>query len=120
MERKKIPLLVNKCQSNISTLKRLTIFRLPIVQGGTFAFLAPTFAILSLPANQCPSDFSVNGWGNMSDDLKTEEWQRRMREVQGAIAVSAIFQVAIGYLGQKISFFFVFNHFFLTIKCATA
>jgi len=56
--------------------------RLPIVQGGTFAFLAPTFAILSLPINQCPADFATNGWGNATEEFKTEEWQRRMREIQ--------------------------------------
>ena len=67
--------------------------------------MAPTVAILSLPSNQCPPDFSVNGWGNVSDEVKTEEWQRRMREVQGAIAVSAIFQVAIGYFGEQVAIF---------------
>lgn len=29
--------------------------RLPIVQGGTFSFLTPTFAILSLPQWTCPT-----------------------------------------------------------------
>lgn len=29
--------------------------RLPVVQGGTFAFLTPTFAILSLPQWKCPT-----------------------------------------------------------------
>ena len=56
-------------------------FRLPIVQGGTFTFLAPTFAILSLPHNKCPADFDVNGWGNISQENKTEQWQSRMQEV---------------------------------------
>lgn len=32
----------------------LYTYRLPIVQGGTFAFLTPTFAILSLPQWTCP------------------------------------------------------------------
>lgn len=73
--------------------------RLPIVQGGTFTFLAPTFAILSLPHNLCPADFDSNGWGNMSYGDKTEEWQKRMREVQGAIVVASVLQVVIGYFG---------------------
>ena len=34
--------------------KILYTYRLPIVQGGTFAFLTPTFAILSLPQWTCP------------------------------------------------------------------
>ena len=56
---------------------------MPIVQGGTFSLLAPTFAILALPENTCPPDFATNGWGNMSYEDKTEEWQKRMRAVQG-------------------------------------
>ena len=55
---------------------------MPIVQGGTFSLLAPTFAILALPENKCPPDFAEVGWGNMSYEDKTEEWQRRMRAVQ--------------------------------------
>ena len=30
--------------------------RLPIVQGSTFSYLVPTFAILSLPDFQCPEE----------------------------------------------------------------
>lgn len=33
----------------------LIFLRLPIVQGGTFAFITPTFAILSLPKWACPT-----------------------------------------------------------------
>lgn len=33
----------------------LIFIRLPIVQGGTFAFITPTFAILSLPKWACPT-----------------------------------------------------------------
>ncbi len=33
--------------------------RLPIVQGGTFSFLVPTFAILALEHNRCPEGFEV-------------------------------------------------------------
>lgn len=35
----------------------------------------------------------------MSADDKLELWQVRMREISGAIAVSAIFQFVIGYTG---------------------
>ena len=62
------------------------ILRLPIVQGGTFSFLAPTFAILSLPHNKCPENFAENGWSNATfnatDEFKTEQWQSRMQEVR--------------------------------------
>jgi nucleobase transporter 1/2 len=36
----------------------------------------------------------------MSHENRTELWQIRMRELSGAIAVSAILQAAIGYLGE--------------------
>ena len=42
--------------SGMVTLLQCTVgVRLPIVQGGTFSFLVPTFAILSLPEWKCPS-----------------------------------------------------------------
>ena len=90
--------------------------RLPIVQGGTFSFLVPTIAILSLPANKCPAEFTnkiinettnviikdSNTWpSSYTEDEITEEWQRRMREVQGAIIVASILQVVIGKI-QKL------------------
>ena len=36
---------------------------------------------------------------NMTYEDKTEEWQRRMREVQGAIIVASIVQLVVGYCG---------------------
>ena len=85
------------------------IFRLPIIQGGTFSFFVPTFAILSLPKFQCPNGFdrSTNTWidSRMSIENKTEEWQIRMREIQGAICVSAIFQVVMGFTGEEFGSF---------------
>lgn len=70
--------------------------RLPIVQGGTISFLVPTLAILSLPQWKCPS---VNEISQMDDDEREELWQIRMRELSGAIAISALLQVFIGYTG---------------------
>ena len=82
-------------------------YRLPIIQGGTFSFFVPTFAILSLPGFLCPEDFDMKNrkWtrANMTYDEKTEEWQIRMREIQGAICVSAIFQVVMGFSGMEFS-----------------
>ena len=82
-------------------------YRLPIIQGGTFSFFVPTFAILSLPGFVCPEDFDMKNrkWtrSNMTYDEKTEEWQIRMREIQGAICVSAIFQVVMGFSGRRFS-----------------
>ncbi|XP_054284348.1 solute carrier family 23 member 1 isoform X2 [Macrosteles quadrilineatus] len=70
--------------------------RLPIVQGGTISFLVPTLAILSLPRWQCPPQDVLD---QMSPDNRTEVWQVRMRELSGAIAVSSLVQVFIGYFG---------------------
>ncbi|XP_063232307.1 solute carrier family 23 member 2 isoform X2 [Bacillus rossius redtenbacheri] len=70
--------------------------RLPIVQGGTISFLVPTLAILNLPVWRCPDSDALSA---MSAENRTELWQVRMRELSGAIAVSALLQVAIGYLG---------------------
>ena len=89
--------------SGIVTLLQCTLgVRLPIIQGGTFAFLVPTFAILNLPEWKCPSKDVI---ANMTYDDKTELWQVRMREVQGAIIVSSLFQVAIGLFGEFALFF---------------
>ena len=86
--------------SGLVTLIQATFgVRLPIVQGGTFSFFAPTFAILALPHNKCPENFETEGWGDMSYEDKTEEWQKRMRELQGAIIVASLSQVVIGYFG---------------------
>lgn len=83
--------------SGIITLLQCTLgIRLPIIQGGTFAFLVPTFAILSLPEWKCPSKDVM---ANMTYEEKTELWQVRMREVQGAIIISSLFEVAIGFFG---------------------
>lgn len=73
------------------------IFRLPIVQGGTISFLVPTLAILSLPQWHCPPAEELAA---MSVDNRTEVWQVRMRELSGAIAVSSLVQVFMGYFGE--------------------
>ena len=88
--------------SGVITLLQTTFgVRLPIVQGGTLAFLVPTISILSLERNQCPADFAENGWDsmNLTDEEKEEEWQRRMREIQGSIAVASVFEVLVGFTG---------------------
>lgn len=53
-------------------------------------------AILNLPQWKCPNQDDML---TMTTDEKTELWQIRMRELSGAIAVSALFQVFIGYTG---------------------
>ncbi|KAJ7381270.1 hypothetical protein OS493_001388 [Desmophyllum pertusum] len=105
--------------SGICTLLQTTFGnRLPIVQGGTFSFLTPTLAILSLPQWKCPSPpptvmsptpaglnnfttiaSSMNITTNTSDIDFTDVWKPRMREIQGAIMVAALFQILIGFSG---------------------
>ena len=87
--------------SGIATFLQTTFgVRLPIVQGGTFSFIIPAMAILALPENKCPEDFPSNGWGpDYNATQKTEEWQRRMLDLQGAISVASIAQIIIGYFG---------------------
>ncbi|KAM7362474.1 solute carrier family 23 member 2 isoform 2-T2 [Cochliomyia hominivorax] len=70
--------------------------RLPIVQGGTISFLVPTLAILALPQWKCPSQEEME---EMNEDSRQELWKVRMRELSGAIAVSAMVQVILGYTG---------------------
>ena len=68
--------------SGVATILQTTLGnKLPIVQGGTFSYLAPTFAILGMA------------------HLKSEGFEVRMAEVQGAIIVGGLVQVVIGYSG---------------------
>ncbi|XP_078378704.1 solute carrier family 23 member 2-like [Oculina patagonica] len=86
--------------SGLVTLLQSTFgVRLPIVQGGTFSFLTPTFAILSLPQWTCPKP-EENGNSTESSSINNDDiWKPRMREIQGAIMISSLFQVAIGFTG---------------------
>jgi nucleobase transporter 1/2 len=68
--------------SGLTTLLQTTWGnRLPIVQGGTFSFLAPTFAICSMA------------------QLADAGWQVRMQHVQGAIIAGSFFEILIGASG---------------------
>jgi nucleobase transporter 1/2 len=60
--------------------------RLPIIQGGTFSFLGPTFAIIGMVA---------------SKKLSGPEpiWQIQIQEVAGAIMIASIFEIFLGYSG---------------------
>lgn len=68
--------------SGITTLLQTTWGnRLPIVQGGTFSFLAPTFAVCSMAA------------------IKDAGWVVKMQHVQGAIILGSFFEIACGATG---------------------
>ncbi|XP_045711557.1 solute carrier family 23 member 1-like isoform X2 [Phyllostomus hastatus] len=86
--------------SGICTLLQVFLgVRLPILQGGTFAFLAPSLAMLSLPAWKCP-EWTLNASQvNTSSPEFTEEWQKRIRELQGVVMVASCFQMLVGFSG---------------------
>jgi solute carrier family 23 (nucleobase transporter), member 1 len=69
--------------SGIATLLQSTWGnRLPIIQGGTFSFFAPTFAILGMAF------------------LKNEGFEVRMQHLQGAIIVGAVVEIIVGATGM--------------------
>lgn len=73
--------------SGMNTLLQTTVGdRLPIVQGGSFAFLPPTFQIIFNAELQAIEDPS-------------ERFEQTMRTIQGAIIVAGLVQMAIGYSG---------------------
>ncbi|XP_048405115.1 xan_ur_permease domain-containing protein isoform X3 [Stegostoma tigrinum] len=86
--------------SGICTLLQVLFgVRLPILQGGTFAFLTPTIAMLSLPQYKCPEWTYNKTLVNASDPIFIEVWQTRIREIQGAVMVAACFQIVVGFSG---------------------
>ncbi|XP_041794431.1 solute carrier family 23 member 1 [Chelmon rostratus] len=94
--------------SGICTLLQTTVgTRLPILQGGTFSFITPTLAILALPKWQCPAPkasamLSIqlqNDTTPLQMENSDEVWMSRMREIQGAILVSSLLQLVLGFSG---------------------
>ncbi|XP_073423613.1 solute carrier family 23 member 1-like isoform X3 [Dendrobates tinctorius] len=86
--------------SGICTLLQVLFgVRLPILQGGTFAFLTPTLAMLSLPKWRCPEWTQNASLVNATSPEFVEVWQSRLREIQGAIMVASCFQILVGFSG---------------------
>jgi nucleobase transporter 1/2 len=83
--------------SGIITILQSTVgTRLPIVQGGSFSYLVPSLAIMNLPQWKCPAPDIIAG---MTSKDKTELWQVRMREIQGAIIFAALFETLFALTG---------------------
>jgi xanthine/uracil permease len=61
--------------------------RLPVIQGGTFSFLSPTFAIIGMVA--------VKGVGDSGLPL----WQLQVQEIAGAIMIASVVEIVLGYTG---------------------
>ncbi|XP_054475846.1 solute carrier family 23 member 2 [Anoplopoma fimbria] len=94
--------------SGLCTLLQTTVgTRLPILQGGTFSFITPTLAILALPKWQCPAPKASvvlsmqlqNSTSPLQNESSDEVWMSRMREIQGAILVSSLLQIVLGFSG---------------------
>ncbi|MGB5986934.1 MAG: solute carrier family 23 protein [Desulfobacterales bacterium] len=60
--------------------------KLPVIQGGTFSFLGPTFAILGLVAAKGVPE-------------GTELWQVQIQQVSGAIMIASVVEIVLGYTG---------------------
>ncbi len=61
--------------------------KLPVIQGGTFSFLGPTFAILGL--------VTAEKFGSAGIPL----WQVKIQMVSGAIMVASVVEIVLGYTG---------------------
>ncbi|XP_020643658.3 solute carrier family 23 member 1 isoform X1 [Pogona vitticeps] len=83
----------------ITTLIQSTVgIRLPLFQASALAFLVPAKSILALDKWKCPPEKEI--YGNWTLPLNTSHvWQPRIREIQGAIIVSSLLEVAIGLMG---------------------
>ncbi|XP_068433603.1 solute carrier family 23 member 1-like [Clinocottus analis] len=82
------------------TLLQVTFgVRLPILQGGTFALLTPSMAMLSMPEWRCPAWTQNASLVDTSSPIFIEVWQTRMRTLQGSIMVASLLQILIGFSG---------------------
>uniref|UniRef100_A0A673IT84 Solute carrier family 23 member 1 n=1 Tax=Sinocyclocheilus rhinocerous TaxID=307959 RepID=A0A673IT84_9TELE len=83
----------------ITTLIQTTFgVRLPLFQASAFAFLIPAQAILRLDKWKCPPEEEI--YGDWTLPLNTSHiCQPRIREIQGAIIVSSLIEVVIGFAG---------------------
>ncbi|XP_064103798.1 solute carrier family 23 member 1-like isoform X2 [Macrobrachium nipponense] len=82
--------------SGLITLLQATFgVRLPIIQGGNFVYVIPLIALLTTNYESC----SALPLANMTRDEREEIWLVRMRETQGAIALSALVQIFVGFTG---------------------
>ncbi|MPC31753.1 Solute carrier family 23 member 2 [Portunus trituberculatus] len=83
--------------SGVNTLLQSTLgVRLPIIQGGNFAFLLPSIAFLSTNYMSCEAQQSAN----LTVEDQEELWRDKIRLIQGSIAVSSVFQIFLGFTGQ--------------------
>ncbi|XP_048244534.1 solute carrier family 23 member 1-like [Haliotis rufescens] len=89
--------------SGLSTLLQTTLgVRLPIIQSISYSFITPVISLMSISEWQCPyTDPSVNATSlpEVGSDGHRSMWKARLAEVQGALMVSSLFQIVIGFSG---------------------
>ncbi|XP_045626143.2 solute carrier family 23 member 2 isoform X1 [Procambarus clarkii] len=82
--------------SGLVTLLQTTFgIRLPIIQGGDFAYVVPTIALLTTVYQPC----DALPLANLTEAARAEVWQVRLRDIQGSIAVASVFQIILGFTG---------------------
>jgi solute carrier family 23 (nucleobase transporter), member 1 len=85
--------------SGITTLLQTTWGnKLPIIQGGTFSFLGPTIAIVTM-ASLNDGAIAASLANVTGEELIRQTWQIRLTHVQGAVIIGAIAEIGIGYSG---------------------
>ncbi|KAI8499870.1 hypothetical protein Bbelb_221870 [Branchiostoma belcheri] len=79
---------------------------LPIVQGGSSAFVASILAIMSLDKWSCPVGLGdTNGalpnvtQSPLANSSAAEAWQTRLRELQGGLMVASVLEILLGFSG---------------------
>lgn len=92
---------ITVCINYLSTAPSVTgskpdmfVFRLPILQGGTFTLLAPSMTMLSMPEWTCPAWTQNASLVNSTSPEFTEVWQTRMRAVSVQLWVGIITKLA--------------------------
>ncbi|XP_070209969.1 solute carrier family 23 member 1-like isoform X1 [Littorina saxatilis] len=91
--------------AGLSTIIQTTVgVRLPIIQSVSYGFVTPFIVLLSLPEWKCQGCVEEAVSRNETNitcgsDEHVEMWQARLRELQGALLVSSVFQVVVGFTG---------------------
>ncbi|XP_076469674.1 solute carrier family 23 member 1-like [Babylonia areolata] len=91
--------------AGLSTLIQTILgVRLPIIQSVSFSFVSPFMVLLSLPqwtCNPCVDDPAMANENSTvcGSDEHVEMWEARLRELQGALLVSSLVQMVVGFTG---------------------
>lgn len=82
------------------------MYRLPIMHSSGFVYMIYALSVMNLPKWKCPVDGDLYAMGT---EKRTEEWQYRIRHIQGAIISMGIVQMILGYSGKFIHITNQFN-----------